>query len=158
MEFYPITQIPQPIVRQMFGCSLYPSLGTGGLSFSPSFSDSIQLAAQEDPDLNIALPPTLSATVEQNVAPAFCAYRTDSLFVRRESYLIASGRNTLVVSSSVVTARLSLGVKVSGLVDPVTMDIKKNNVNKINIRPFCNFVLSCRLLWARPCVLSGTNN
>ena len=129
VEFYPITQIPQPIVQQMFGCSLYPSLGTRGLSFSPSFGDNIQLDAQDDSDLSIALPPSLSASVGQNVAPAFCAYRTESLFVRRESYLIASGRNALVVSSSVVTARFSRGVKVSGLVDPVTMDIKKNKVS-----------------------------
>ena len=128
VEFYPITQVPQPIVRQMFGCSLYPSLSTQELSFSPSLGDTIQLDSQANPSLSITLPGSLSSVVDQNAAPAFCAYRTESLFVRRESYLIASGRNILMVSSSVVSARLSLGLRVSGLVDPVRMDIKKNNV------------------------------
>lgn len=126
MEFYPITQIPHPIVRGMFGCSLYSSLSSQGLSFNPSLGDTIQLDGQANPSLSIALPGSLSSAVGPNVAPAFCAYRTESLFVRRETYMIASG---LVVSSSVVSARLSLGVQVSGLVDPVRMSIKKNNVS-----------------------------
>lgn len=128
VEFYPISQVPQPIVRNMFGCSLYPSLGNQGLLFSPSVGEEIQLVEQANPSLNIALPGSLSGAVGQDAGLAFCAYREESLFIRRETYLIQSGRNSLVVASNVVSARLSLGLKVSNLVEPVRMSFTRKDV------------------------------
>lgn len=129
-EFYPIRQVPQPIVRDMFGCSLYPTLGVNPLSFSPFFGNSVQLQGTATPSLSLTLPASLSGAIGQTSPPslAFCGYRGESLFVRRESYLVASGRSTLLVASNVVSARLSGGVKVSALQDPVKMSFNKNKV------------------------------
>lgn len=163
MEFYPITETPQPIVRRMFGCSLYPSqsLTDQGLNFSPSLGDTIQLQGQANPTLSIALPGALSDVVAPNVAPNFCAYKTESLFIRRETYLVTSGRDTLVISSGVVSARLSLGVRVSNLVEPVRMSFKKSNVSKTK---FCLSLMhapcvsSYRRMVARHCVPIGISS
>ena len=135
MENYPITQTPQPVVRDTFGCSLYPSLGNEALSFSPSLGDSIDLeASTADPSLSITLPETLaedyglSDTQASQPSLSFCAYKSPALFVRRESYLRESGRGSLQVASNIVSARISLTERVTDLSDFVKMSFMKTQV------------------------------
>lgn len=129
-EFYPITQIPTPIVRDMFGCSLYPSLGGQPLTFSPSVGDNIQLEEAANPSLSIALPVSLGAASGLSTPPslAFCAHKTGGFFVRRRSYLAQGSQGALKLSSNVASARLSMGVTVRGLQDPVKMTFSKKEV------------------------------
>ena len=128
VDLYPISEIPQPVIRDTFGCSIYPSLNTqSALTFSPSVGDEIQLSADNVPSFSIALPGSLTDAIDATQSPAalFCAFRDEGLFVRRESYLSQTGRDTLVLSSNVACARVTLGVTVSTLTDPVTIIFTK---------------------------------
>lgn len=131
MESYPISETPQHVIRDTFGCSLYPSLADTALSFSPSLGDTIELAAASAPNLTITLPETLAADagISTPLSLAFCGYKTEALFVRRESYLEDSGRGSLQLSSGVVSARPSLSERVTGLTENVKMTFMKNQAS-----------------------------
>ena len=135
MESYPIRQTPQGVIRDTFGCSLYPSLSGNELSFSPSLGDTISLADTDMPsgsNLTITLPETLAEDVgfsSTQASLSFCGYKTEALFSRRGSYLEDSGRGNLQVSSGIVSARLSLTERVTDLSENVKMIFIKNQVH-----------------------------
>ncbi len=144
-EFYPISQTPQPIVREMFGCSLYPALGNEALSFSPELGgDVVQLQAAAEPTLTLSLPASLSSTVPDQPALSFCAYKEEGLFTRRRSYLAALGQGSITLASNVVSARLSRGVVVTNLKDPVRMSFSKIEVGFASLS-FSLLSLACSL-------------
>ena len=136
MENYPITQTPQPVIRDTFGCSLYPSLGGNALSFSPALGDTIDLTATSaDPNVTITLPETLAIDAGISSTPtslAFCGYKTETLFVRRDSYLQDSDRGDLQLSGGVVSARLALTERVTGLSENVKITIFKQEASFIS--------------------------
>ena len=119
MVNYPISATPQHIIRDTFGCSLYPSLEETALSFSPYLGDTIDLVSNPAPNLTITLPETLAedAGIGSQPSLSFCGYKTEALFVQRESYLQDSGRGSLQLSSGVVSTTLSLGITVTGLTE-----------------------------------------
>ena len=131
LETYPIRDTPQLVIRDMFGCSLYPDLGDTALSFSPGLGDAIQLVAAPTPNLTITLPDTLVADAGFSTPPSlvFCGYKSESLFVRRESYLEDTGRGSLQLASGVVSARPAMSQRVTGLTENVKMTFIKNQVS-----------------------------
>lgn len=112
-ESYPIDEVPQLVVRDNFGCSLYPSLGDGALSFSPALGGVI------------TLPASLSATLPSQPSLVFCAYKNEALFIRRENSL---GQGSITLASGVVSARFSGELEVSGLEDPIVISFSKTKV------------------------------
>lgn len=132
MENYPVTDNPQQIIRDTFGCSLHPSLGNTALSFSPSFGDTIELVSAPTPNLTITLPETLAedAGIATQPSLAFCGYKTETLFVRRDSYLQASGRGSLQLTSGVVSARPAMTERITDLTENVKMTFMKNQVSE----------------------------
>ena len=130
-EFYPIQQIPpQLIIRDTFGCALYPALDGGALSFSPDLQDDIELISAATPTVSMRLPSSLpSAIGDSRPALAYCGFKGEGLFIRRQSYLTASGREFFELASNVVFARLSRGVVVENLQEPVMMTFAKSRVS-----------------------------
>lgn len=132
MENYPITQTPQHVVRDTFGCSLYPALTNSVLSFSASFGDTIDLeSSSSSPNLTITLPGTLAEDIGLSTPPslAFCGYSTQTLFVRRDSYLQNSGRGILQVASGIVSARPAVSMRFTDLTETVRMTFRKNKAS-----------------------------
>ena len=132
MESYPILQTPQPVIRETFGCSLYPRLGASEISFSPSLGDMIDVTeAISGPNLTITLPERLAEDAGFSGTPpslSFCGYKTEALFVRRGSYLEESGRGDLELNSGVVSARLAVTERVTDLSKHVKIMFVKNQV------------------------------
>lgn len=155
-EIYPIDQIPQPIIRNMFGCSLYPTFNDQGLTFSPFLGDEIQLSEDEVPSFSITLPGSLTDAVDESLSPSvlFCAFRTEGLFVRRESYLTETGRSSLVLASNVACARLSLGVIVSDLTEPVRITFMKDDAVSYSVNLYDVYCVIVESLF-KVCVLCG---
>lgn len=112
-ESYPIDEVPQPVIRDTFSCSLYSSVGDGALSFSPALGGSI------------TLPASLSATLPSQPSLAFCDYKNEALFIRREDSI---GQGSITLASGVVSARFSGELQVSGLEDPVVISFSKTEV------------------------------
>lgn len=134
MANYPITETPQLVTRDMFGCALYPSVDNTVQSFSPSLGDSIELIAATTPNLTITLPETLTedAGISVQSSLAFCGYKSEALFVRRENYLLDKGRDSLQLSSGIVSVNPSLREgEVNGLSENVMIVFVKNMVSSL---------------------------
>lgn len=135
IESYPISQTPQHVIRDTFGCSIYPSLEDAELSFSPQLADTIELMDAPAPNLTITLPETLAEDAGITTQPslAFCGYKTEALFVRRESYLQESDRGSHQLSSGVASAALSMNITVTGLNENnIRITFIKNQVKSSN--------------------------
>ena len=121
-ESYPIKTIPQLIVRDTYGCALYPALPDTALTFTPDLENQIILLSNTTHSLSITLPSSLSSVIGgSHPALTFCAFKNEALFVRREAYLNATGQQFIKLASKVVLARLSGGVAVKDLNDPITI-------------------------------------
>lgn len=135
-EAYPIEVTPQPIIRNMFGCSAYPSLDDDGIDFSASFGDQITLNGDGTSTISIELPGSVSDSLNGTVSPSviFCTYRTQGLYLSREQYLMDSGNDDLVIGSNIASARLSGGIMVTSLTDPVVIVFMKTDTVSIATR------------------------
>jgi hypothetical protein len=125
-ESYPIQQTPTCFARDRFGCCIHQPTGNQALVFSPELGDSILLLGSANPSLTLTIPASLSAG-QPNIT--FCVYKDGgNLFVRRESYLAASDKESTVVVSHVAGARLYKGIPVPNLDDPIKMTFSKTRV------------------------------
>ena len=134
-ESYPIDQVPQQVLKDTFSCSLYPSLGDGALSYSLALGGTI------------ALPASLSAILPSQPSLAFCDYKNEALFIRRENFI---GQGSVTLASGVVSARLSGELQVSGLEDPVVITLSKTKV--VILTRVCVCVCACVRAHACVCV------
>ena len=123
MEAYPITQSPQSLRRDMYGCIVYSITTPEDITFSPSLTDSmITLMGTSNPDLSFTVP---SSATSGNTPTSltFCVFRDEKLFIRRED-----NRGSSFVGGSVVCASFAGDLSVSNLQDPVSMTFTKKPV------------------------------
>lgn len=145
-ESYPIQQTPpQCVARDTFGCCLYPSIGDLELSFSPAVGDTILLQGAANPTVTLTLPAALSFSLPSQPSLSFCVYKDESLFIRRESHLRATGQTSTILASSVVGARFSGGVVLNNLQTPVRISFTKSNVRCIANANKYHGLFICRL-------------
>ena len=131
VESYPVGQSPQPVVRDMFGCVVHQARPSQSISFNAAIADTIQVTNVVNPHLTITTPSSLldQLSISSTLSLAFCVFKDESLFVRRSSYLIDQNRASFQLGSSVVSARLSGGVSVKDLEDPVDMTFTRKQVH-----------------------------
>ena len=121
---YPIQQV---FIGDTFGCSLYPSVQSAPLSFSPDLSGDIQLVS-DTPTLRLTLPSSLPSAAQSSTGLTYCGFKGEGFFLRRESWLAASGQSTIVLASHVVSAKLSEGAVTTNLFDSITISFSKTQV------------------------------
>lgn len=131
VEHYPITQNPQPLTMDTFGCLIYEIANPPHLiDFRPGLDNGqFQLIGAAEPVLTFTLP--ASVTTGLNPTPrsaALCVFENQAMFLRRNSYSLDNNQTDLLVGSYVVAARLAGGVLVKDLQDPVAMSFDRKMV------------------------------
>ena len=136
---YPVfsTSEPESISLDTFSLLIFPPVDTKtfpGQSIAVSSSGELSSDQPQDPETSstsLQIPSSLfrDLSVPSETQIAYTAFKKNSLFIRRRSYLESSNHTSYRVGSAVLSARVSGGVKVTGLSDPVTLTFLKDEVS-----------------------------
>lgn len=137
VDAYPLDQTPQPIIRETFGCLVFSLVRGQAINFNAAVEDKVMVLEVDRPSVSVVIPSSLFDQLTGSTSPsdiAFCAYKDHSLFVTRDSYLVQQGRGRDRYGGNAVSARLSGGLSVKNLEEPVELTFVK--------LPVCIVILS----------------
>lgn len=130
IDHYPLDgQKSLPLKTKTFACIIHNITNPRLINFTPAVVMNNILFDTESPDDTFTLP----ASVTNGLTPlpptaAFCIFVNEGLFLRRNSYLVNEKQTDLHVGGYVVSARLSGGVNVQDLPEPVVMSFIQDEV------------------------------
>ena len=145
-DAYPLTRNPTIIARDTFAIVIYSGVNPASFAgqtvtalmgntfqFRGFTIENIGQQALNEATGSITLPRTLfnGRNLVRPVKLVFNMYLTESLFVRRQQYLMQTNRTYNRLGSIVMAARISGGVRISGLEQPVQQSYYKNPVSSI---------------------------
>ena len=149
-DTYPLTRNPTIIARDTFAIVIYSGVNPASFAgqtvtalmgntfqFRGFTIENIGQQALNEATGSITLPRTLfnGRNLVRPVKLVFNMYLTESLFVRRQQYLMQTNRTYNRLGSIVMAARISGGVRISGLEQPVQQSYYKNPVSSILEQP-----------------------
>lgn len=134
----PSTTVPNLISLDTFSLLIYPPVNTTAFSGQPvslSMNGTISSGPDRDTQTSLAsivIPSTLfhGLSVPPGTHLVCVAFTSDSLFSVRQKYIESENRSSHHVGSAVLSARVTNGVKVVGLMDPVVLNFRKDQVSE----------------------------